>query len=346
MPVDEPAGAPPSDPSARRRQAQWIELSPEASQRTFAEAVRDGIGGDPKTLPSQFFYDDEGSALFEEICELPEYYLTRAETEILETHSRDLADELSEIETVVELGSGSATKTEILLRAFEGDGRALAYAPIDVSRSALEASVERLESRHPDLELLPAHAEYEAGLEAITKRPFGPKLLLWLGSSIGNLTRRAATSFLARIGRRMASADRLLVGIDLRKDREVLERAYDDARGVTARFDLNLLARINRELGGRFNLDRFRHRVHYDESTGSVRSYLESRVAQRVRIDALDLEVPFDAGERIHTEDSHKYSPDEIDDLARSADLRIERRLHDEARRFSLVLLSAGPSPS
>ena len=346
MPVDDPASAPPSDRSAPRREARWIELSPEASQRSFAEAVREGIGQDPKTLPSQFFYDAEGSALFEEICELPEYYLTRAETEILNAHSGDLARDLSEIETLVELGSGSATKTEILLRAFEGDGRTLAYAPIDVSRSALEASVERLESRHPELEVLPAHAEYEAGLEAITKRPFGPKLLLWLGSSIGNLTRRAAAGFLAGIGRRMASEDRMLVGIDLRKDRETLERAYDDSRGVTARFDLNLLARINRELGGRFDLDRFRHRVHYDEGTGSVRSYLESRVDQRVRVDALDLEVSFAEGERIHTEDSHKYSPDEIDDLARQAGLRLERRRYDGQRRFALVLFAAASCPA
>jgi dimethylhistidine N-methyltransferase len=227
-------------------------------------------------------------------------------------------------------------KTEYLLQAFLEDGRKLCYAPIDVSRSALEESVERLEDTHPQLEIRPAVAEYELGLAEVHALGLEPKLTLWLGSSIGNLPKPDAIAFLARVRETMGPSDRLLVGIDLRKRSEILERAYDDSRGVTARFNLNLLTRINRELGADFDLEQFRHRVEYDEVTGSVQSHLESQRPQRVRIEALDLEVTFEAGERIHTEDSHKYSPCEIDSVARAAGLELERRLFDSERRFSL----------
>lgn len=294
--------------------------------------------GAPKTLPCQFFYDDEGSRLFEEICDLPEYYLTRAESQILETAAHDLARDLPDIRVIVELGSGSAVKTEHLLRAFENDERPLCFAPIDVSRSALEESIERIEREHPRLEILPAIAEYEPGLAEIQALGREPKLTLWLGSSIGNLDRPSARAFLSRVRETMADCDRLLVGIDLRKDREILEQAYDDAQGVTARFNLNLLRRINRELAADFDLDDFRHQVHYDEQSGSVQSFLESQHAHSVHIRDLDIEIAFDEGERIHTEDSHKYSLEEIGTLAAEAGLQLERRDFDEQRRFTLNL--------
>jgi dimethylhistidine N-methyltransferase len=328
----------------RRFPTRWIESDADAPQTEFADAVRIGLDRRSKFLPSQFFYDDEGSRLFEEICELPEYYLTRAETEILESHATRLAAHLPIIETLVELGSGSAIKTERLLHAFEEDGRALRYVPIDVSASALEASVARLEEGHPNLEILPVLAEYEAGLEAIQQLDLGPMLTIWLGSSIGNLDRESAGTFLARHSETMADEDRLLIGIDLRKEPQVLERAYDDSQGITARFDMNLLARINRELNGRFDLSRFRHRVRYDEASGSVQSFLESQCDQRVRIDDLDLEVRLVDGERIHTEDSLKYSPEEIDALAASAGLRLDHRALDEQGRFSLNLFQSHAS--
>ncbi len=301
--------------------------------------MREGLTAPSKRLPSRFFYDAEGSRLFERICDLPEYYLTRTEAEILESAGPDLAERLPDIETLIELGSGSAIKTELLIRAFEPD-RELRYAPIDVSRSALEDSVARLEERHPDLEILAAVAEYETGLAALERLDLGPTLLVWLGSSIGNLERNAAGAFLDRLRCEMSLEDRLLVGIDLRKDRETLERAYDDRQGVTARFDLNLLTRINRELGADFDLDRFAHRVHYDEVSGSVQSFLESQRRQTVRIGALGLEIAFEAGERIHTEDSVKYSPEEIDALAAQAGLSLERRYLDRAQRFTLNLFA------
>jgi len=326
--------------SERPSQTHWIELSDEYDQLDFGDAVRDGLSREQKSLPSQFFYDAEGSRLFEEICELPEYYLTRAETEILKTSAQEIAAGLPQVRTILELGSGSATKTEYLLRAFGAGERPLCYAPIDVSRTALEASVDRLIVDHPTLELRPALAEYEAGLEAIGQLDLGPKLTLWLGSSIGNLRKASAIDLLARVRAKMHSEDRLLVGIDLRKDRRVLERAYDDAQGLTARFDLNLLRRINRELRGTFDLSLFRHRVHYEESSGSVQSFLESQCAQNIAIRDLHLEVSFAEGERIHTEDSHKYDVAEIENLAECAGLRVTERFYDRAQWFSLNLFA------
>lgn len=327
--------------AARNRplETHWIELASETPQLDFGNAVRDGLGAAQKTLPSQFFYDAEGSRLFETICDLPEYYLTRAESEILDTASIDLAQRLPMIRTLVELGSGSAIKTEKILRAFSAD-RPLCYAPIDVSRSALEESIERIEQTHSGLEIRPAVAEYQAGLNELAGLDLGPTLMLWLGSSIGNLKKPAAAGFLTEVRSKMHRDDRLLVGVDLRKDREPLEAAYNDAAGVTAQFDLNLLTRINRELEGAFDLTTFRHAVNYDEISGSVQSFLESQIAQRISIGALDLEVTFRPGERIHTEDSHKYGVDEIDAMAAEAGLTLERRYFDRARRFSLNLFA------
>lgn len=329
--------APSTSPETR-----WLEEPSSVQPESLADAVLRGLSSSPKEIPSRFFYDATGSMLFEEICELPEYYLTRAETEILENSATDLAERLPWVTTLVELGSGSATKTEHLLRAFEAD-RDLRYAPIDVSRAALEDSVSRLEDRHPEIEIWAAVAEYESGLAALQSHHLGPQLLLWLGSSIGNLRRPAAARFLERRRSEMSPDDRLLVGIDLRKEPDVLERAYDDSRGITARFDLNLLTRINRELEADFDLDRFAHRVHYDETLGSVQSFLESQERQTVRVAEIDAEIVFEAGERIHTEDSYKYSLDEIDELARTTDFRVEHRYLDEAERFSLNLFAPHP---
>jgi len=319
--------------------AHWIELASDTPQLELSDAVRAGLGKAAKTLPSQFFYDAEGSRLFEAICDLPEYYLTRAEAEILDRVAPDLAQRVPDVHTIIELGSGSSVKTETLLHAFE-DRPGMCYAPIDVSQSALEQSIARISESHTELDLRPAIAEYEAGFAELRRLEQGPTLTLWLGSSIGNLEKPAAIEFLAAIQSDMRDSDRMLVGIDLRKDRGTLEAAYNDAQGVTARFNLNLLSRINRELAANFDLSAFRHVVHYDETSGSVQSFVESQVAQTVAIDALDLEIAFEAGERIHTEDSHKYSVEEIDRLAANAGLRVEERYFDLERRFSLNLLA------
>lgn len=312
----------------------------EALRAAFARDVRTGLGSSPKRLPCFYFYDDEGSRLFEAICDLPEYYLTRAEREILQMRAAELASRFPDPITLVELGSGSAAKTRLLIDAFIRRHEALRYVTVDISRSALENGATALLHDYPGLEVLAIAGEYHDGLRHLDAEAGRPKLILWLGSSIGNLDRLEAATFLYRVRSTMARRDRMLVGIDLRKDRAVLEPAYDDAQGVTAQFNLNILARINRELGGAFDLREFRHRAVYDEEAGRIEMYLVSRRAQSVRIEDLELTVPFAADEPVHTENSYKYSTGEIEELATRAGLAVEQQWCDAGRRFTVNLLA------
>jgi L-histidine N-alpha-methyltransferase len=308
----------------------------------FASDVRQGLLARPKRLSCRFFYDSEGSRLFEQICNVPEYYLTRAESEILRDHAHAVAAALDAPVTLVELGSGSALKTRRIIDALLERQNSLRYIPIDFGRSALEGSSRRLVIEYPALRITAIVAEYREGLRRLPERQ-GPRLFLWLGSSVGNLHRADAAAFLREVRQSMTAADCLLIGIDLRKDRGVLEAAYDDAQGVTARFNLNLLQRVNQELGGHFDLAAFHHRARYDEQLGRVEMYLDSVRDQRVRIDRLELEVPFVAGEPIHTENSYKYSFAEIDDLAEVSGLCVQEQWLDHHRRFSANLLALDP---
>ncbi len=311
----------------------------DSALNAFAEDVAVGLTACPKRLSSCYFYDREGGRLFEEICKLPEYYLTRAEREILEARAGEIASGFSDEITLVELGSGSAVKTRLLIEAFlERQGR-LRFVPVDISQSTLEESSIELLGTYPELEVLGIAAEYHDGLARLKEEIEGPRLILWLGSNVGNFDRPDAVRFLARVGETMAGGDRFLVGTDLRKDRAVLEAAYDDTQGVTARFNQNLLARINRELGGQFDLARFQHRAVYKEAEGRVEIHQVSTCAQTVAIEDLDMEVVFAQGEAIHTENSYKYSIAEIDALAKGAGLEVERRWFDSERRFGLNML-------
>ncbi len=320
-----------------------VESDADRDLATFAEAVRSGLGADAKSLPCRFFYDEVGSKLFEEICELPEYYLTRAELEILTSHADELAARFERPLVLVELGSGSSTKTRVLIDALLRRHGQLRYVPVDVSRRSLEESSLTLLDRYDALTIRAIASDYHEGLRHVRAESGRTKLIAWLGSSVGNFGRDDAARFLGTVRQAMATTDRLLLGVDLRKDRETLERAYDDAGGVTARFNLNLLRRINRELGGHFDLDGFRHRARYDEVVGRVEIHLVSVRDQQVPIDDLDLVVPFAAGETIHTENSYKFSPDEIDTLAAGAGTRVDCRWLDSQRRFSLNLLAPLP---
>jgi dimethylhistidine N-methyltransferase len=302
--------------------------------------VEAGLTASPKRLPCRFFYDHEGSLLFEAICELPEYYLTRTERTILLAHASEIASRFSQDPTLVELGSGSAAKTRLLIEAFLNRYGAVRYVPVDISHTMLKESSLALLEAYPNLEIVAVAGEYHDGLRQLNAMAAGPKLILWLGSNIGNFERAEAAQFLRRVRDTLSPVDRLLVGIDLRKDRAVLERAYDDSQGVTAQFNLNILARINRELGGHFDLEAFRHRAVYDEEIGRIEMYLVSTRAQRVFIDRLGLEVQFASGEAIHTENSYKYSFAEIDALASAAGLSAECQWLDVGRRFSVSLFA------
>ncbi len=330
-------------PQARDRFSLSVHAGEATLRARLARDVRTGLTAVPKRLPCCYFYDEEGSRLFDAICGLPEYYLPAAEREILEAHAGEVASQVRERPVLVELGSGSAAKTRLVIDALLRRHGAITYAPIDISQSALELSASALLEDYPALEIHAVAGDYLDELrrpQVAAEPPGPPRLILWLGSSIGNLDRSEAAAFLRRIRGTMDRRDRLLVGIDLRKDRAVVEPAYNDAEGVTARFNLNLLARINRELGGAFDLRAFHHRAIYDEDVGRIEMYLLSARDQAVAIEGLELTVPFGAGEAVHTENSYKYSLEEIDALAAAADLAVAAQWTDGGRRFSTTLLA------
>ena len=312
----------------------------QSEREAFREDVLTGLTASEKHLSCQFFYDSHGSELFEAICDLPEYYLTRAESEILEAHANDIVSAAPKDVSLVELGSGSATKTRLFIEALLKRQGQLQYIPVDISRTALEESSRDLVEKYSELSILGVSAEYQEGLGIAQEKVTGPRFILWLGSSIGNLDRDAAVAFLGDIQKTMTVQDQLLVGIDLRKDGDILEVAYDDSQGVTAEFNLNLLRRINEEFGGQFDLEGFEHQALYDETLGRVEMHLLSKVDQKVILADLDKTISFTAGEIIHTENSYKYSTEEINMLFARAGLKLKRQWFDEEVRFSLNLVS------
>ncbi len=326
---------------APRDRFRLIAMPASSRLAAFGRDVADGLRASPKRLSCCYFYDQEGSRLFEAICDLPEYYLTRAEASILQAHAGEIVARFPAETTLVELGSGNSAKTRLLLEAFLKTRRRQRYVPLDICRTVLEETSLELLRDFPALEIEAVAAEYQEGLRYLRAETDRPRLVLSLGSNIGNFDRAEAAEFLGQVRAFLTNADRLLVGIDLRKDRAILEAAYADAQGVTAAFNLNLLTRINRELGGRFDLAKFTHRAVYNEEIGRVEMYLVSSVPQQVRIDRLDLTVSFATGEAVHTENSYKYSPAEIDTLAAAAGLALEQRWLDTKGRFSLNLFRA-----
>ncbi|MCK6531509.1 MAG: L-histidine N(alpha)-methyltransferase [Polyangiaceae bacterium] len=310
----------------------------------IADEVRRGLTAPAKSLPPHLFYDEEGSRLYEQITELEEYYPTRTERAILARHAPTMvalaASDSQEPLSVVELGAGSADKTRLILSALVATQQRAVYLPVDVSPSALEAARARIEAEIPGIEVRPFVGRHEAASEAISR--LGPRrLVLFIGSSIGNFEDDAAVSLLRAVRRGLVPGDALLLGTDMKKSPARLLPAYDDARGVTAEFNKNILARINRELGGRFELERFKHVALWNAAASRVEMHLESRVDHSVRIDALGLDVSFRRGERIHTESSIKYETPRVDALLRRAGFEREQSFSDDARAFSVHLARA-----
>lgn len=319
-----------------------IESDSQAHLASLAEEIEAGLGARPKTIPCRFLYDEVGSELFEQICDVPEYYLTRTEHSILAERAAEIADCFDGPLTLAELGSGSSTKTRLLIEACLHAHGSLRYVPVDISSEILEASSLALLDDYQSLEVRAIATEYREGLRHVRKETERPKLIAWLGSSIGNLTRDEAAAFLRSVRSAMSPHDRVLLGIDLRKATHELEAAYDDAVGVTSRFSLNLLHRLNRELDADFDVASFRHSAVYHADEGRVHIELVSERAQRVHIGALDMHFEFAAGEGIHTENSFKYSFEEIEKLSAAAGLQVSRGWTDADERFSLTLL--GPA--
>ena len=313
-----------------------VQISP------FAEDVLHGLRQTPKRIPPKYFYDDEGSRIFRQIMQLPEYYPTRCEYEILEQNKaailRSVADSGRAFD-LIELGAGDGLKTKVLLRHFLAQSVPFSYVPVDISAQALRELCDGIRQELPGLHLQPMEDEYFAALENLRQDASTRKVILFLGSNIGNFTKAEALDFLNRLRGKMNSGDWLLVGFDLKKHPAVILNAYNDASGVTKAFNINLLRRINRELDADFDLSRFGHYPLYHPETGEARSYLVSQARQSVRIGGLDATFAFAEGEVIHTEISRKYTVAEMEKLARNAGFQVAGTFTDRKNYFADVLL-------
>jgi len=296
--------------------------------------VRDGLSRSPKQLSPKYFYDERGSELFEEITQLPEYYLTRAERLLLEQKIAPIVRAVQPC-SLVELGAGSATKTHIILDEMRANGCAECYVPVDVSRDFLEATAVQLRADYPDVQITPVVSDIT---EPFALPPVAsPTLVAFLGSTIGNFPREQAVRLLAHIAGEMGATDRFLLGADLIKDAAIITRAYNDPKGVTATFNLNILQRLNRELNANFPLGDYEHRAFYSSSQHRVEMHLVARRAHRVLIPEIG-EITLDKGESIRTELSYKYDRPMLDDILSASGLTIEQWMPADDGSFALVL--------
>jgi L-histidine N-alpha-methyltransferase len=310
-------------------------LAADSAYQALRRDVLDGFAASPKSLPPKWFYDSVGSDLFDQITRLPEYYPTRAEAEILHARSAEIASAAG-ADTLVELGSGTSEKTRILLAALNDAGTLRRFVPFDVDANVLSAAGTAIQREYPEIEIAAVCGDFEEHLSEIPDG--GRRLFVFLGSTIGNLTADPRAEFLAALAAVMRPGDSLLLGTDLVKDTGRLVAAYDDAAGVTAQFNRNVLAVINRELDADFDVDAYRHVARWNADDERMEMWLRAESAQRVRIAALDLTVEFAAGEEILTEVSCKFRADAVADELARAGLRPTRWWTDNAGDFGLSL--------
>ncbi len=303
--------------------------------KTFAEEISNTLSKSPKSINPKFFYDTRGSQLFEKICDLPEYYLTRTEMGLLRKVKSDFRQ--SSDYRLVELGSGSSVKTRLVLDILKETQKKLEYIPIDISE-ILEHSSKKLLEEYDNLTITGIIDSYCTGLEFLQNYDSKPNLIAFLGSSFGNFEINEGVTFLRQINSVMKDSDLFLIGLDLIKEKSILERAYDDSRGITARFNLNVLERMNIELSANFDVDNFSHMAVFNENKNRIEMYLKSKIRQDVQIKQAGLELSFAEGELIHTENSHKYSIDGIYDLFSDTNFQINQMWTDSKFGYSLVL--------
>lgn len=317
---------------------------PSSIAEQMASAVSEGLMSTPKWLPAWLFYDAAGSELFSRITELPEYYLTRTERAILAEHADEIVGLAADIDAlrIVELGAGSADKTRLLLSAAVDRQDTVIYEPVDVSASALEEAQERIEREIPGVIVLPRVEDYTHRVELDPANMGERRLVLYIGSSIGNFEPHEADRLLRSVRAALVPGDSILLGVDLVKDRSKLISAYDDAAGVTAEFNLNLLARLNRELGAGFDQSAFAHRAVWNADHSRIEMHLVSRKRQVVDIPALDLKLDFAFGETIHTENSYKYKPGQAEAILAAAGFTAVATWTGEGERFAVCLARAG----
>jgi L-histidine Nalpha-methyltransferase len=310
----------------------------EESGASFASAVRSGLSGSDKKLEPRFFYDAEGSRLFELITRLPEYYLTEREQSILSEHSGVIAEAFGSPMEIVEFGSGNSCKTRMMIEAALRRQPDLRYIPIDISGHYLRSASLQLLEEYPRLRVAAVAAEYYTALRHLPARQ-NRRLFLFLGSNIGNFEPDEASRFLQAVAAAMGPDDSLLLGADLVKEVSVIEAAYNDVQGITAQFNLNVLVRINRELGGNFDLSAFRHEARWDPDAQRIEMRLVSEADQEVEIPRLDLTVRFRKGEPVVTEYSHKYTLESLRRLAASGGFQPEQHWLDDKQWFGLFLM-------
>jgi dimethylhistidine N-methyltransferase len=319
----------------------------DVNQVTYKDGddVIEGLTQNPKTLPAKYFYDDHGSELFEQICDLPEYYPTRTEASILKQYADEIAAITGSCE-LVELGSGSSTKTHYLLDAYQKVANSLtklipdafSYIPIDVSGGILKTTVLHLQQKYPDLSIEGLLSTYDEALLHLGKNHGRSRMIFFLGSSIGNFNQAQSDDFLSKVSHALTKGDYFLLGIDLQKPKEILEAAYNDSQSVTAAFNLNMLAHLNWRFQGDFDLDLFTHQAIYNEVDHQIEMYLHTRSPHQVSLDILDLKIQFEAGESILTEISRKFDLEAIQVQLRSQGLETVKIWTDPQQWFGLVL--------
>lgn len=304
----------------------------------FAQDVFVGLKSEQKTLSPKYFYDQIGSELFVKITQTEEYYPTRTEKSILKQYSAAIVDECDGVDWLVELGSGSSEKTDTLLHEFHKKRKAFKYIPIDVSDIIIDSGKKLLE-KYERLSVTGILSDYERGLSVVSKVDNGAKLILFLGSSIGNFEPTEIEGFLCMTQKTLADEDFILIGFDLVKDPKILNAAYNDSQGITEAFNYNILTRINRELDGNFDVDKFDHLAFFNEKESRVEMHLESKINQTVTIGELNKKISFKSGETIHTENSHKFTLDMIASYANNSYLEVVKTWTDPQEYFALCLL-------
>jgi len=311
----------------------------EKTEKSFSDEISHSLAQNSKFISPKFFYDQIGSQLFEDICNLPEYYLTRTEKKILELLKTELHEYLDTDYRLVELGSGSSVKTRLILDALNKTHENIEYFPIDIS-DILKESAEGLLEDYENLTITGIIDTYEKGLEFIRDYDDIPNLVAFLGSSFGNFSPKSGQKFLKFVHSTMKDNDLFLIGLDLVKDKKILEDAYDDSKGVTAKFNLNVLSRINSELNANFDLEKFSHHSLFNEDEQRIEMYLRSLAKQSVHIPKANLKLEFEKDELILTEHSYKYSISNIEDTLEIVGFNIKQIWQDEKNHFALVLAS------
>ena len=317
----------------------YYESSKNKSEKTFVEELSSSLNQKQKSIHPKFFYDEKGSKLFEDICKLPEYYLTRTEVSILTQLQDKLPAYMNEEFRLVELGSGSSYKTRILISILENMHKQIEYFPIDISKILKESATTLLDD-YKNLHITGIIDNYESGLDFVKNYDSKKNLIVFLGSSFGNFDYEPGLRFLDKINSSMKDDDLFLIGLDLVKDRDVLEHAYNDSHGITAQFNLNVLSRINSELDSNFNVDKFAHHAVYNQDKNRVEIYLRSLENQTVDIIKAGIALKIKQNELIHTENSHKYTIPKIKEIFSRTGFRIRDMWFDEKQYFCLILLS------